>query len=280
MRGSLPAVLSLTAGYADTSGFLALKGLFTSRVTGNFVTWAPHWYWAPAARLRRLLPCRPSASPAPHQAYRTSPASRGAAGTAQRAHTAARVADRCGGPRGLGGAVSRSRCRPCARPRDDPRDSDGAAKCRSSGPSVSYAAVDRDDSHDDADHARLGRHAAWPTAGEGRGRPHAVEGNDCERRAVRRRLRARRSPVRIIQQAELADSCGERRPCPRFEFPDGSLASSSCCPDSSAPRPSPWTCVWTTSELGQAPSALCAQASPGLIRERLCSTRQTMVPLL
>jgi uncharacterized membrane protein YoaK (UPF0700 family) len=38
MRGSLPAVLSLTAGYADTSGFLALKGLFTSHVTGNFVT--------------------------------------------------------------------------------------------------------------------------------------------------------------------------------------------------------------------------------------------------
>jgi len=38
MRGSLPAVQSLTAGYADTSGFLALKGLFTSHVTGNFVT--------------------------------------------------------------------------------------------------------------------------------------------------------------------------------------------------------------------------------------------------
>jgi uncharacterized membrane protein YoaK (UPF0700 family) len=38
MRWSLPAVQSLTAGYADTSGFLALKGLFTSHVTGNFVT--------------------------------------------------------------------------------------------------------------------------------------------------------------------------------------------------------------------------------------------------
>src|SRR5271170_8426778 len=38
MRGSLPAVQSLTAGYADTTGFLALKGLFTSHVTGNFVT--------------------------------------------------------------------------------------------------------------------------------------------------------------------------------------------------------------------------------------------------
>jgi uncharacterized membrane protein YoaK (UPF0700 family) len=38
MRLTLPAVQSLTAGYADTSGFLALKGLFTSHVTGNFVT--------------------------------------------------------------------------------------------------------------------------------------------------------------------------------------------------------------------------------------------------
>jgi uncharacterized membrane protein YoaK (UPF0700 family) len=38
MRWSLPTVQSLTAGYADTGGFLALKGLFTSHVTGNFVT--------------------------------------------------------------------------------------------------------------------------------------------------------------------------------------------------------------------------------------------------
>lgn len=38
MRWSLPTIQSLTAGYADTSGFLALKGLFASHVTGNFVT--------------------------------------------------------------------------------------------------------------------------------------------------------------------------------------------------------------------------------------------------
>jgi uncharacterized membrane protein YoaK (UPF0700 family) len=38
MRWPFPALLSLTGGYADTSGFLALKGLFTSHVTGNFVT--------------------------------------------------------------------------------------------------------------------------------------------------------------------------------------------------------------------------------------------------
>ena len=39
-RAALPLVLSLNAGFVDTAGFLALQGLFTAHVTGNFVTLA------------------------------------------------------------------------------------------------------------------------------------------------------------------------------------------------------------------------------------------------
>lgn len=38
MKPTLPVLLSVNGGYVDTAGFLALQGLFTSHVTGNFVT--------------------------------------------------------------------------------------------------------------------------------------------------------------------------------------------------------------------------------------------------
>jgi uncharacterized membrane protein YoaK (UPF0700 family) len=38
VRPSVPTLWSFNGGYVDTAGFLALHGLFTSHVTGNFVT--------------------------------------------------------------------------------------------------------------------------------------------------------------------------------------------------------------------------------------------------
>lgn len=55
MRWSLPVAQSLTAGYADTSGFLALKGLFTAHVTGNFVTLGSALVFGTSGALAKVL---------------------------------------------------------------------------------------------------------------------------------------------------------------------------------------------------------------------------------
>lgn len=55
MRWSLPTIQTLTGGYADTSGFLALKGLFTSHVTGNFVTLGSALVYGSSGALAKAL---------------------------------------------------------------------------------------------------------------------------------------------------------------------------------------------------------------------------------
>jgi uncharacterized membrane protein YoaK (UPF0700 family) len=51
----LPVLLSLNAGYVDTAGFVALHGLFTAHVTGNFVTFGAALALGSAGALPKLL---------------------------------------------------------------------------------------------------------------------------------------------------------------------------------------------------------------------------------
>src|SRR5215475_7707153 len=51
----LPLLLSLTAGYVDTAGFLALQGLFTAHVTGNFVTIGASIAFGTSGTIAKLL---------------------------------------------------------------------------------------------------------------------------------------------------------------------------------------------------------------------------------
>lgn len=55
MRDALPAALSLNAGFVDTVGFLALHGLFTTHVTGNFVTLGAALVTGASGALAKLL---------------------------------------------------------------------------------------------------------------------------------------------------------------------------------------------------------------------------------
>ena len=55
LRPFVPLLLSLNAGYVDTAGFLALQGLFTAHVTGNFVTLGAALVMGSSGILAKLL---------------------------------------------------------------------------------------------------------------------------------------------------------------------------------------------------------------------------------
>jgi uncharacterized membrane protein YoaK (UPF0700 family) len=54
-RPALPLLLSLNAGFVDTAGFLALQGLFTAHVTGNFVTLGASFALGTSGAIAKLL---------------------------------------------------------------------------------------------------------------------------------------------------------------------------------------------------------------------------------
>lgn len=54
-RPPLPLLLSLNAGFVDTAGFLALQGLFTAHVTGNFVTLGASLVFGTSGAVAKLL---------------------------------------------------------------------------------------------------------------------------------------------------------------------------------------------------------------------------------
>jgi len=55
MKPSLPILLSFNGGYVDTAGFIALQGLFTAHVTGNFVTIGSALVFGTSGVLAKLL---------------------------------------------------------------------------------------------------------------------------------------------------------------------------------------------------------------------------------
>ena len=55
MKPTLPVMLSINSGYVDAAGFLALQGLFTSHVTGNFVTLGASFALGSSGALPKLL---------------------------------------------------------------------------------------------------------------------------------------------------------------------------------------------------------------------------------
>ncbi|RDS84220.1 YoaK family protein [Dyella psychrodurans] len=54
-KPNLPTLLSFNAGYVDAAGFLALHGLFTAHVTGNFVTLGASLVFRTSGTLAKIL---------------------------------------------------------------------------------------------------------------------------------------------------------------------------------------------------------------------------------
>ena len=54
-RLTIPLLLTLNAGYVDTAAFLALQGLFTAHVTGNFVTLGASLVLGTSGAIAKLL---------------------------------------------------------------------------------------------------------------------------------------------------------------------------------------------------------------------------------
>jgi uncharacterized membrane protein YoaK (UPF0700 family) len=55
MQFALPRILSVNAGFVDAAAYLALKGLFTAHVTGNFVTLGAALVLGTSGALAKLL---------------------------------------------------------------------------------------------------------------------------------------------------------------------------------------------------------------------------------
>ncbi|RKP50546.1 YoaK family protein [Trinickia fusca] len=55
MKLNLPSLLTFNGGFVDTAGFLALQGLFTAHVTGNFVTLGATLVYGRTGAVAKLL---------------------------------------------------------------------------------------------------------------------------------------------------------------------------------------------------------------------------------
>lgn len=55
MRPTVAQLMSFNGGYVDTAGFLALHGLFTAHVTGNFVTFGAAMVYGTSGAVSKLI---------------------------------------------------------------------------------------------------------------------------------------------------------------------------------------------------------------------------------